>query len=262
VIPLGVALSSEKDFNRLLETILLEAKSFCRAGAGTLYLRTADDQLRHVIVRDDTRGIALGGTTGQAIDLSPLPLHDPATGAPNQRNAAAAVALSGSPANIPNIYAAPFDIDEPQDFDAATGEPSLLVLPLTNSVGQVVGVLELRNATASDGRIIPFDHNLEEMMESFSSLAGAAFEGYIREQSLRREIKQLQIEVNEVKRQQQVQEIVDSDFFQDLRTKARAIRKRGRAESDPAPPATDAPVTIGPASSDDEAASGSGGEHV
>ena len=38
VIPIGVTLASETDFNRLLENMLLEAKSFCRSDAGTLYL--------------------------------------------------------------------------------------------------------------------------------------------------------------------------------------------------------------------------------
>ena len=36
VIPIGVDLSSEKDFNRLLEKMLLEAKQFCHANAGIL----------------------------------------------------------------------------------------------------------------------------------------------------------------------------------------------------------------------------------
>jgi len=71
------------------------------------------------------------------------------------------------------------------------------------------------------------------MMESFSSLAVAALEAYIREQSLRQEIRQLRIEIDEVKRQQQVSEIVESDFFQDLQARARAMR--GRKSSPLAP---------------------------
>jgi hypothetical protein len=66
------------------------------------------------------------------------------------------------------------------------------------------------------------------MMESFSSLAVAALESYIREQALRQEIQQLRIEIDEARRQQQVSEIVDTDFFQDLRSKARDLRRRGR----------------------------------
>ena len=41
VIPIGVSLASEKDFNHLLETMLVEAKTFCRADAGTCLLYTS-----------------------------------------------------------------------------------------------------------------------------------------------------------------------------------------------------------------------------
>jgi GAF domain-containing protein len=96
-----------------------------------------------------------------------------------------------------------------------------------NNAGVVLGVLELLDARDPEGaRPIPFDHNLQQMMESFSSLAVAALEAYIREQSLRQEIRQLRIEIDEVKRQQQVSEIVESDFFQDLQARARAMRGR------------------------------------
>jgi hypothetical protein len=69
---------------------------------------------------------------------------------------------------------------------------------------------------------------LQQMMESFSSLAVAALEAYVREQSLRQEIQQLRIEIDEAKRQQQVSEIVDTDFFSELQAKAREMRRRNR----------------------------------
>ena len=62
-----------------------------------------------------------------------------------------------------------------------------------------------------------------------------------REESLKQQVAELQIEIDEVKRQQQVGEIVDSDFFQDLRDKAKTIRRRrsqgpAATEGDAAPP--------------------------
>jgi hypothetical protein len=60
------------------------------------------------------------------------------------------------------------------------------------------------------------------MMESYSMLAVAALEAYMREQSLQQQIQQLKIEIDEVKRQKQVSEIVDTDFFQDIQSRARA----------------------------------------
>ncbi len=104
---------------------------------------------------------------------------------------------------------------------------SVLAIPLRNNDGCVLGVLELLDARDPEsGEPAAFDANLQQMMESYSSLAVAALEAYIREQSLRQEIQQLRIEIDEAKRQQQVSEIVDSDFFQDLQVRARAMRGR------------------------------------
>lgn len=232
VIPIGVELSSEKDFNRLLEKMLLEAKAFCYADAGTLYLRTEDDHLRYVIVRNNTQRIALGGTTEKDVSFPPIPLYDEA-GEPNQDHVAAHVALTGGVINIANIHrSTEFDFSGPRKFDAETGyrTVSMLTIPLKGSQSEnVLGVLQLINAQEPEtGEIIPFDANLQEMMESFSLLAVAALEAYIREQQLRQEIQQLRIEIDEAKLQQQVTETVSTDFFQDLQEKARSIRRRRR----------------------------------
>lgn len=47
-----------------------------------------------------------------------------------------------------------------------------------------------------------------------------------REESLKQQVTELKIEIDQVKRQKQVSEIVDSDFFQDLVVKARQMRNR------------------------------------
>jgi GAF domain-containing protein len=117
----------------------------------------------------------------------------------------------------------------PGIFDEKTDYRSIsyLTIPLKNSQNEVLGVLQLINAQDPETRqVIPFDSNLQQMMESYSSLAVAALEAYIREQSLKQEIQQLRIEIDEAKRQKQVSEIVDTDFFQDLQAKARSIRSR------------------------------------
>jgi hypothetical protein len=53
---------------------------------------------------------------------------------------------------------------------------------------------------------------------------------YQREQKLRQRVQELEILIDEHKRDQQVSEIVDSDFFQDLAEKAKHMRRRGRTE--------------------------------
>ncbi len=52
---------------------------------------------------------------------------------------------------------------------------------------------------------------------------------YHREQTLKRQVEELRIEIDEVKRQKQVGEIVDTDFFRDLQDKADQLRARRRA---------------------------------
>jgi GAF domain-containing protein len=73
---IGVALSQETDINRLLETILIAAKKITNADGGTLYRVTEERTLKFEIMRNDTLGIALGGTTGVEIPFYPLHLYD------------------------------------------------------------------------------------------------------------------------------------------------------------------------------------------
>jgi hypothetical protein len=54
----------------------------------------------------------------------------------------------------------------------------------------------------------------------------------VREQELRQRLQQLRIEVDEVKRRQQVASVVGTEFFQDLQAKARAMRRRDSEEPD------------------------------
>jgi GAF domain-containing protein len=242
VIPIGIALSSEKDFNQLLERILLEAKSFCNADAGILYLRTPDDHLKFEIIRNDSRQVALGGTTSTRPPFEPLSLQNGQADTPGGTDAAIYAALTGRSINIanPDGTEQPSSLMLPLIFDVGQDHYrtiSLLTIPLKNSQEHVIGVLQLINARSGSSeteQIIPFDHNLQQMMESLSSLAVAALEAYIREQSLRQEIQELRIEIDEAKRKQHVSEIVDTELFQDLQSKARTMRsrRRQREESD------------------------------
>lgn len=222
VIPIGVELTTEKDFNRLLEKMLLEAKDFCHADAGTLYL-IEGDELKFVIVRNDSRNIAMGGTTGNPITYPPLKLGPAASDdTPHVAYYAIAtqVALSGVSSNIPQH-------DQKSMIIGDYKIESLLTIPLKNSAGQVLGVLQLINAEEPEtGTRIAFDLNLQQMMESFSSLAVAALEAYIREQALHRQIEELRIEIDMAKKERQVAEITESDYFQELRQKARELRTR------------------------------------
>ncbi len=56
---------------------------------------------------------------------------------------------------------------------------------------------------------------------------------YQREQTLKRRVEQLRIEVDEARRQKQVSEIVETDFFQELQAKAKRMRERSATQAFP-----------------------------
>lgn len=179
LIEIGIALSAEHDHDRLMEKILLEAKDMCNADGGTLYLRTDDDELKFEIMRTDSLNIAMGGTTGKAIEFPPLPMYAPGTGEPNERNIATYAALNKQPVNIPDAYEADhFDFSGTKKFDEGTGyrSQSFLTVPLANHEGDVIGVLQLLNARDGDGTVIAFSQEIEPLIEALASQAAVALD--------------------------------------------------------------------------------------
>lgn len=232
VIPIGVALSSEKDFDQLLERILVEAMEFCHVDGGILFLRE-DDMLKFVMIRVKSRNIKMGGTSGLPIPFLPLPLYHDTMREPVYSHPAVYATLKGISVNNPCVYGSSSYVDECNagvkfiDTQLGYHTCSVLDIPLKNNRNEVLGVLELMNAQdAETGESIAFDTNLQQMMESFSSLAVAALEAYIREQTLRQKVQELRIDIDETRRQQYVSEIVNNEFFQELWVKARSLRSR------------------------------------
>lgn len=226
VIPVGVSLSAEKDYNRLLETLVAEAQAFTNADAGTLYLRE-ENTLKFVILRNKSLKITMGGTSGNEIAFYPVKLYN-ADDSENRANVASYAALTNQRVNIADAYEAEgFDFSGTKAFDARTGyhSKSFLTIPLGNADGNVIGVLQLINALdTKTGAIIPFIY--DDVFDALVLLATAALDGYIREASLRQEIAKLKIEIDESKRARQVAEITDSAYFRDLKDKATEFRSR------------------------------------
>lgn len=172
---IGVALSTEKDPERLLETIVLGAKRITGADGGTLYT-VEDGCLQLAIVHTDSLGIALGGTTGEPVPFPPIPLHDEA-GAPNLHNVATCAVLQGRTINIADAYAeGELDFSGTRAFDEQTGyrSRSFLAVPLRDHEHETIGLLQLINARDADGTIRPFSTADERLAESLASQAAVA----------------------------------------------------------------------------------------
>ena len=178
LIDVGIALSAERNHDRLMERILVEAKAIYNADGGTLYLKD-EESLSFAIMRNDTLGIAMGGTTGDKVPFAPLALRDPATNEPNHHNVATHVAITGALVNIPDAYSeAGFDFSGAVNFDKRTGyrSKSFLTVPLKNYEGQVVGVLQLINARDQTNTVVPFDLATQSLVEALSSQAAVALD--------------------------------------------------------------------------------------
>ncbi|MFY7962742.1 MAG: GAF domain-containing protein, partial [Elsteraceae bacterium] len=148
LIELGIALSSETDGDRLLENILLGMKELTNADGGTIYLRIEDNRLSFATMRNDTLGVAMGGTTGKPIPFPPLRMFRD-DGTENHNNVSTHVALTGRTIKIADAYVEEsFDFSGTKAFDEKTGyrSKSFLTVPLKNHENYVIGVIQLINA--------------------------------------------------------------------------------------------------------------------
>ena len=172
---IGVALSSERDIDSLLEYILEAARDFAHADGGTLY-RVRDRQLVFEVVRNDTLALVLGGKHGQPINFAPLPLYAQ-DGSGNDTTVVAHAALSGKTVNIADAYAAHgFDFSGTYAFDHGTGyrSQSFLTVPMKDHAGNVIGVLQLINAKHASGAVRAFSSADQQLVESLASQAAIA----------------------------------------------------------------------------------------
>jgi len=174
---IGVALSSEPDNQRLLETILLGAKELTNADGGTLYTVTEDANLKFEIMRTLSLNISIGGTTGKAIPFSPLPLflEDES---PNLNMVAACCVLKDQTINIEDAYLAEgFDFSGTRKFDEKMHyrSKSFLTVPMKNHEGEIIGVLQLINAIDPKSKaVISFTQSHQRLVESLASQAAVA----------------------------------------------------------------------------------------
>ena len=175
---IGAALSHERDINRLLENILVAAKTITHADGGTLYRVTEDERsLRFEIVRTDSLKIAMGGTSGNPIPFPLLPLRDE-SGRENNSMVAAYAAIHQETVNIADAYEAEgFDFSGTRKFDERTGyrSQSFLTVPMKNHENAVIGVLQLLNSIDPDsGKVVPFSAADQRLAESLASQAAIA----------------------------------------------------------------------------------------
>jgi HD-GYP domain-containing protein (c-di-GMP phosphodiesterase class II) len=171
---IGIALSKEKDINKLLEAILVAAKKLVNADGGTLY-RVKDRMLHFEIVRNDSLNIAMGGSV--VIPFKPIQLYDK-MGQPDNHHVVTYAALHDETINIEDAYTeSNFDFSGTRQIDQQTGyrSKSFLTVPMKNHEDQIIGVLQLINAKDPlTGEITTFSKADQQLAESLASQAAIA----------------------------------------------------------------------------------------
>ncbi|MFA5370556.1 MAG: HD domain-containing phosphohydrolase [Sideroxydans sp.] len=184
---IGASLSSERNIDKLLESILSAAMKITNADAGTLYLVDTEEQvLTFEIVHNLSLDIRMGGTSGNPIPFYPIKLCK--DGLDNHAMVVSHAALSGETVNIPDAYIAEgFDFSGTKQFDAKTGyrSHSFLTVPMRNHEHEIIGVLQLINALDEKGGVQQFSLDDQKLLESLASQAAIAI-------SNRRLIQQLE----------------------------------------------------------------------
>ena len=174
---IGAALSKETNLDRLLEAILLAAKKITNADGGTLYRLTDEHTLKFEIMRNDTLGIAMGGTTGEKIPFYPINLFD-VNGRPVNTMVVAYAFHHDTSVNVADAYTQEgFDFSGTKNFDKKTGyrSQSFLTVPMKNHESEIIGVLQLLNAKDRvTGTVIPFSPEDQQLAESLASQAAIA----------------------------------------------------------------------------------------
>ncbi len=172
---IGIALSAENDTQKLLEIIMMGAKSLTQADGGSLYF-LKDQMLSFEIISNDSLDIQMGGTSGNKIAFPPIPLK--MDGLENHSNVVTHCVLSGETINIEDAYHEDgFDFAGTRDFDANTGyrTQSMLTFPLKDHEKEIIGVLQLINARDSiTNEVIGFSPVEQQLAESLASQAAVA----------------------------------------------------------------------------------------
>ena len=180
LLQVGIALSAERDNDKLLNYILKQVRHIARADAGTLYLLKRDEasgeqKLLFKITQNDSN----------PRDYSEffMPL--------SKQTVSGYVAMTGTVLNLEDVYDIPSDKEYGFNisYDKSTGyrSKSMLTVPMQDHKGEILGVIQLINCKTDRSRIlktpedadtcvIPFSKDIEPMVLSLASQAAVSLE--------------------------------------------------------------------------------------
>ena len=171
LIRLGIELNELSDLDILMEHILTKARQVVNADAGSIYIRE-DEELHFTYTQNDTLQRSLPPGNKLIYNTFSIPI--------DEKSLAGYVATTGQALNIEDVYqidpTQPFGFSKEYDKAAGYRTRSALTVPLKNSVGLVIGVLQIINAQDPEKRVRAFSEEDEKMMYHFGATAAVALE--------------------------------------------------------------------------------------
>jgi HD-GYP domain-containing protein (c-di-GMP phosphodiesterase class II) len=186
IIQIGIAISAEKDLDRLLTLILEKSMDLSCSDAGSIYL-----------VQKGGLGFKVAITRSLRLDQRFTDIVLPITSS----SIAGHVALTGTPLLIDDCYdlppGAPYTFNRSFDQGHGYRTKSQLVIPMKNHHEEVIGVLQLINRKSAEDavlagpsdterHVLPYDEEHARLMTALASLAAVSIENNQLYQSIRR----------------------------------------------------------------------------
>jgi HD-GYP domain-containing protein (c-di-GMP phosphodiesterase class II) len=181
---IGVALSTERDLDRLLDKILTSSMEITQSDSGSLYLVEETDN-----TQNNDRHLRFKWARNQSLDIDFSEFTIPL----NEQSIAGTVALRGNALNIQDVHH--LDTDVPYGFNKSFDEnthyrsKSMLTVPMKNPKGEVIGILQMINKKRSyeealhlgdekalNKQILFYTSENEELLSSLASQAAVAIE--------------------------------------------------------------------------------------
>ena len=170
VLSVAGELNATHDLDILLDKILLEARRYTKAEAGSIFL-VEGDKLRFCYVQNDAMALDGPGQNSTYVGAE-MPLND--------ASLAGYAAYNASRLVIDDAYEIP--PDAPYKFNRSFDEAnnyrtvSVLVAPLVTGRGKVVGVLQIINAKDAKARVVPFPKMAQTYVGFYAANAAMAVE--------------------------------------------------------------------------------------
>jgi len=172
---IGIALSAETDINNFFNLVLEEAMNYTNADGGTIYTISEDGKfLDFKIICTLSKNLKLG--IADMKKWPSIPLFDE-NGKKIMKHFASYVANTGKSDSIDDVYNQNiYDNSGTKIFDKANDyhSKSFVAIPLKNHENDVLGVIQLINATDKNGKIISFTEQHITMLTSLASQAAIA----------------------------------------------------------------------------------------